>query len=130
MSNKIWEAFGGGPVARAGAPVPSPSPGPAPTAPDVEVHPERLRPVAEHADALFARLQTGSGEVSERTRAAQKQLEAWPGAAVVGSALEAWERNLSALRNDLGQSAENIRQTVNAYVAHEQAVAGGLGGGN
>ncbi|MFF2746489.1 hypothetical protein ACFVVA_13190 [Kitasatospora sp. NPDC058048] len=132
MSNRIWEAFGGGPVAKAGTPVPAPapSPGPAPTAPDVEVHPDKLRPIGEHADGLFNRLQAGSGEVSEKTRDAQKQLEAWPSGAVVGSALDAWEKNLNALKSDLGQTAENIRQTVNAYVAHERATSGNFGGGN
>ncbi|MER7751027.1 hypothetical protein [Kitasatospora sp. NPDC097643] len=130
MTNKIWEAFGGEPVARAGSPVPSPSPGPVPTVPDVEVHPEKLRPIGEHADALFARLQASPGEVSERVGAAKKQLEAWPSGVVVGSSLDAWEKNLAALKNDLGQTAENIRQTVNTYVAHEQAAAGTFGGGN
>ncbi|MFJ8625860.1 hypothetical protein ACIRD3_23850 [Kitasatospora sp. NPDC093550] len=130
MANTIWDAFGGGPVAKAGSPVPSPSPGPVPTVPDVEVHPEKLRPVGEHADALFARLQVGSGELAEKTKAAQKQLETWPSGSVVGSALDAWEKNLDALRNDLGQTAENIRQTVNAYVTHEQATASNFGGGN
>jgi hypothetical protein len=64
MGNKAWDAFGGPSQAYAG-PVPTPTPGPAPQEPNLEVHPEKLRPIAEAADALFGRLRSGTSEVPD-----------------------------------------------------------------
>jgi uncharacterized protein YukE len=128
MGNKIWNAFGGPSQAYAG-PIPTPTPGPAPQEPNLEVHPEKLRPIADAADALFGRLQSGTSEVPDASGRGVRELEGFESGPAFRAAASRWEESLARLKRDLGEVAEQIRQTANAYAANEQQVKQNFSGG-